>query len=149
MYDSKGDTLEHISKVREFLNDFVWRLLHRADNHDRSKLENTEKPYFDEWTPKLSGVTYGSQEYRDMLKKMKPAIDHHQSHNRHHPEYHENGITDMTLVDLVEMLCDWKAATMRHDDGNIWHSLEVNKNRFKMSPAIVALLKNTIEQQGW
>ena len=33
--------------------------------------------------------------------------------NRHHPEYYEDGIAGMTLVDLEEMLSDWEAASHR------------------------------------
>ena len=28
-------------------------------------------------TPRLRGLTYGSEEYRASLREMKPAIDHH------------------------------------------------------------------------
>jgi len=148
-YDSKGDTLDHIRKVQRHIGEMIRHLLVRAQVHDESKLMPPEKPYFDEWTPKLSGVTYGSDEYRDMLKQMKPAIDHHYSVNRHHSEYHTHGISDMTLIDFMEMLCDWKAATERHSDGNIMRSLEINSGRFNMAPEIVGLLKNTIQLMRW
>ena len=36
----------------------------------------------------------------------------------------------MNLVDIVEMLVDWKAASLRHNDGNILKSLESNRTRF-------------------
>ena len=49
--------------------------------------------------------------------KFKPAIDHHYANNRHHPEHWPNGINDMTLMDLIEMLADWKAATARNKNG--------------------------------
>ena len=62
MYDSKGDTLEHIQMVRIFLDKIIIELMHRAQNHDETKLRPPEKEYFDEWTPKLSKVTYGSDE---------------------------------------------------------------------------------------
>ncbi len=77
---------------------------------------------------------------------MKVALDHHYAQNRHHPEHYKNGIDDMTLVDLVEMLCDWKAATLKHNDGNILRSLEINSKRFNMSPQVYNILKNTVEQ---
>ena len=38
--------------------------------------------------------------------------------NRHHPEHFgEDGIRGMNLPDVVEMLCDWKAASERTKDG--------------------------------
>ena len=129
-YDSKIETMKHIENVRKLIIECINSLSVRAQQHDASKLESPEKEYFDAWTPKLSGTTYGSDEYRGMLRQMKPAIDHHQKKNRHHPEYFRRGIYDMNLIDLVEMLCDWKAATMRHEDGDIWKSLQINKKRF-------------------
>ena len=80
---------------------------------------------------------------------MKPAIEHHQRTNRHHPEFHNNGINDMNLLDLIEMLCDWKAATLRNKNGDIRRSLEINSDRFDMNPAIKRLLRNTIAYMGW
>jgi len=149
-YDSKGDTLEHIQKVASLLLDVTHRLMSRAKFHDASKLEEPEKPYFDKWTPKLSGVTYGSDEYREMLAAMKPAIDHHQATNRHHPEcYGPENVSGMDLIDIVEMICDWKAATERHNDGDIRRSLEINTERFNLSPSVTRLLENTINSMGW
>lgn len=51
----------------------------------------------------------------------------------------------MNLVDMIELICDWFAATMRHDDGNIDKSLEINKGRFHMDEQTVSLLKNTVD----
>ena len=58
------------------------------------------------------------------MEAMQSFIEIHYAKNRHHPENHRNGIKDMTLVDLIEMLSDWKAATLRHADGNILKSIE-------------------------
>lgn len=147
-YDSKGDTLDHIQKVQSLIYEVVVALLGRAVKHDKSKLESPEKETLDEWSPRLRATTYGSQEYRDMLSQM-PAMGDHVLKNRHHPEYHDDGIAGMSLIDLIEMLCDWKAATLRHDDGDIRRSLEINRTRFDMRRAIYTLLKITIEEMGW
>jgi hypothetical protein len=63
--------------------------------------------------------------------------------NRHHPEHFENGIRGMNLIDLIEMFCDWYAATQRHNDGDIIMSIEINQKRFEYSDDIKAILKNT------
>lgn len=52
-------------------------------------------------------------------------------------------INGMTLVDLVEMFCDWKASSLRHNDGNIRKSIEINSARFRMTPQMVQILENT------
>jgi len=144
-YDSKFETREHIYNVRELIFLFCSLLSIRGVKHDKSKLEDPEKPIFDEWTPKLSSVTYGSDEYRDMLEQMKPAIDHHQKNNRHHPEFFKNEIEDMNLIDIVEMFLDWKAATLRHKDGDIFKSIEINQTRFEINDQLCQIFKNTAE----
>ena len=74
---------------------------------------------------------------------MGPALAHHYANNRHHPEHHKNGVDDMTLIDVLEMLIDWKAASERHNDGNILKSIEKNADRFGLSPQLVKILENT------
>lgn len=76
---------------------------------------------------------------------LKPAIDIHYKNNRHHPEHFANGIKDMTLLDLLEMLCDWKASSERHADGNIYRSIEINQSRFGYSDELKDILKNTVD----
>jgi len=74
---------------------------------------------------------------------MGSAVKHHQENNSHHPEAHEEGIDGMNLIDIVEMLCDWKAATLRTKNGDIQKSLEIQKERFGISDQLYNILKNT------
>ena len=148
-YDSTVDTLKHIDTVRHFLRGVIEDLQYRAEHHDASKLESPEKEAYDLLTPRLAGLTYGSDEYRASLREMKPAIDHHYAHNSHHPEHWPNGVADFDLLDLVEMLCDWKAASLRHADGNILASIEHNVGRFALDPQIASILRNTVTRMGW
>lgn len=142
---TNNDTFRHIERVRNLLNACVIELLKRGELHDQTKLESPEVALFTEYTPKLAGVTYGSDEYKEFLSLMRPALEHHYAHNRHHPEHHKNGVEDMNLLDIVEMLCDWKAASERHNDGNIRKSIEVNADRFCLSPQMVRVLENTAD----
>lgn len=137
------ETIKHIEKVRYFISFVMEELRLRAVNHDGSKLESPEVETFAEFTPKLAGSTYGSDEYREFLKGMDEALQHHYECNRHHPEHFENGINDMNLVDIVEMICDWKAASMRHNDGNIYKSIEINAKRFGYGKQLEHILLNT------
>lgn len=145
IYDSKPDTEKHIKNVRAFLGAFCGELALRADSHDRSKLNDPEKDIFDEFTPKLKNLDYGSDEYRECLSSMGIALKHHYEVNRHHPEHFENGIDDMNLIDLVEMFFDWYAATLRHENGNMFSSLGINKNRFNISNQLFNVFANTIK----
>lgn len=138
------DTMRHIERVRNLLSLMMANLEMRSVEHDQSKLESPEVELFTELTPQLAALTYGSSEYQAALVKLKPALDHHYANNRHHPEHFKNGIRDMNLIDLIEMFCDWKAATERHDNGNLRKSIEHNATRFGMSPDLVKIFENTI-----
>ena len=144
-YDSYADTMDHKDKVANLLKWFLRELLDRKLYHDESKLHPPEKEVFDEVTPKLRSLTYGSDEYHQQLTYMAAALQHHYANNRHHPEYHENGVFDMTLVDIVEMFCDWVAATQRHDDGDIYKSIDHNRGRFEFGPVLECIFRNTAE----
>jgi hypothetical protein len=148
-YDSNQDTEAHIARVRGLISTTVENLQRRAHYHDASKLGAVEKPIFDKMTPLLKGSTYGSDEYRAMLAEMKPALDNHYRENRHHPEHHASGVDGMTLIDLLEMLCDWKAAGERHANGSIVASLKHNKVRFLISEQLAGVLENTAKELGW
>ena len=148
-YDSRPETLEHIREVQGLLGDVVIQLLQRSAEHDRSKLESPEVEVFDEFTPKLRTSTYGSDEYKGFLEGMGEGLQHHYAVNRHHPEHFENGTLDMNLIDVIEMLADWKAATLRHDDGDLGRSITQNKERFGYGERFERLLRNTAEDLGW
>ncbi len=148
-YDSTDDTRKHIGQVRDALTTFIIKLSARSLLHDASKLSDPEKPLFDKMTPKLAKLTYGSDEYKDALRELGTALEHHYAHNSHHPEHYENGIDGMDLLDVVEMLCDWKAATERHDNGDLAKSLEINRRRFGIGDQLYAILLNTAKRVGW
>ena len=141
-----AETQKHIRKVQELMNLFLKEIISRGEHHDDSKLEEPELSGFAENTIKLGKVEYGSPEYSELLREVKPTIEHHYSKNRHHPEHWPNGIEDMTLVDILEMLCDWKAATARNKNGNIRKSIEINSNKFKISPQLRLILENTVRE---
>jgi hypothetical protein len=144
-FETMCDTYEHKQLVSKFLSLLITKLLARGITHDNSKLTEPEVDIFTEYTPKLAKTTYGSEEYKTFLKEMKPALDHHYAQNAHHPEHFLNGIKDMTLIDLMEMVCDWKASTLRHNDGNILTSIEKNQERFGYSQELAQVLKNTVK----
>lgn len=140
------ETLKHIRRVQEILSTFAAQLLVRGNEHDASKLEEPELNLFSEHTSRLQKLQYGSPEYRESLNALRPALEHHYARNRHHPEHHKNGIDDMTLQDLIEMFCDWKAASERQNDGNILKSIETNGERFKMSEQLISIFENTARE---
>lgn len=140
-----AETQKHVRSVQRNLNIFIRALMSRGETHDNSKFEEPELTIFAQNTAKLAAVEYGTPEYAALLKEVRPAIEHHYAKNCHHPEHFPNGINGMTLVDLIEMLSDWEAATARNKNGNIRKSLEVNAERYDISPQLQQILKNTVD----
>jgi len=144
-YDSRPDTNEHIGQVRGLLLGCAADLITRAHRHDRSKLEPPEVEVFDEFTPKLRDSTYGSEEYKEFLAGMGEGLKHHYAVNDHHPEHFGEGLAEMNLLQLTEMLCDWIAATRRHADGDIHRSIDQNADRFGYGHEMKRLLHTTVD----
>ena len=142
----KAETYKHIGKVRIYIDQIIRKLLLAAENHDTSKLEEPEAKSFEKLTPKLRSSTYDSSEYKRYLRQISPALKHHYRANRHHPQHFKDGIKGMTLIDLIEMLCDWKAATLRHKNGDIFKSIELNQKRFGYSDELKQILINTVKR---
>ncbi|MDH3379025.1 MAG: DUF5662 family protein [Gammaproteobacteria bacterium] len=147
-YDSTLDTQTHIQEVQDALGVIMAELGTRAMVHDKSKLEEPEKSIFDEVTPRLRALTYGSPEYKASLVDMGDALTHHYAKNSHHPEHYNTGIQGMDLLDVVEMFCDWCAATQRHKDGNILRSITQNEKRFSTGPVLASIFRNTAIRYG-
>ncbi|MBR4397349.1 MAG: hypothetical protein IKS93_05795 [Methanobrevibacter sp.] len=144
-YDSRKDTEKHIKRVGFYLKKCHVEITKRIKRHDYDKIHNkVEKKLFDEYTPKLKNCTYGSDEYKTFLEGLKEGLNIHYANNRHHPEHFENGIQGMNLIDLLEMICDWKAASERHNDGDIYKSIEINQERFGYSNELKSILRNTV-----
>lgn len=154
-YDSRNDTWEHIARVQHFLRRAVINLSERSDLHDESKLVEPELEAFDRMTPRLAELEYGSEEYKASVRELGPALKHHFEHNDHHPEHWPNGIRDMSLLSLLEMLCDWRAASertkQRFDDPEkvTRFNLAHNKERFGISDELAQILENTCEELGF
>lgn len=150
MYDSRADVLEHRKQVRKLIQQVVAELIDRQVHHDASKLCEPEKSLYDEFKPKLEKVElefgYGSPQYESLVKELNVAFHHHFEVNRHHPEHFENGVSGMTLIDVVEMLCDWTASAGRYGKSP---SIEANQRRFGISNQLAEILQNTVEEMNW
>lgn len=141
------ETLEHKHRVQELMNAVIIELINRATTHDNSKLGEHELEQFAKLGKPLEGITYGSEEYKEQINSiLGDALKHHYENNRHHPEHHPNGIKDMDLLDILEMLVDWRAATERHKDGDIYRSIEINQDRFRYGDELKGIFKNTVDR---
>lgn len=106
--DHLQKVLRHISKVTDNCNVMAQKLIELdqlplakelislGQIHDNSKLSNAT-----EWL-------YLRDEYSGS-KEFQLALESHWSNNPHHPEHWLNGISDMSLPHIGEMVADWKA----------------------------------------
>jgi hypothetical protein len=149
-YDSTADTKAHIARVQELLQEIIDNLTVRAAHHDESKLAEPEKSAFDRATPALKELVYGTPEYKQAIKELLgPAVKHHYEVNDHHPEHYENGIAGMSLLAIVEMFCDWRAASERMKGGSLAQSLKVNRERFGANDMLSQIFENTRKELDW
>lgn len=140
IYQHDGDL-----PVAEEAARWIQRLLEdRAQNHDNSKREWPERPIFARTDARLKNLTYGSEEYEEALGFLGPALEHHYAANPHHPEFYDDGIRGMNLLDLGEMACDWAAAIERHEDGHPLQSMNKNRTRFDIPDGMALMLTNTL-----
>ncbi len=143
------DTHKHIAEVGLNLSLVVVELEERKRAHDASKLKEPELSGYEGLNDAVKGLTYGSAEYRAAFEPFKPIIQHHYANNTHHPEHWPNGVADMSLLDIIEMLCDWKAASARNN-GDFKKSLEISIARFHFDDdRIGEILMNTARELGW
>ena len=143
------DTADHIAKVQAALTEVTSNLTIRAAYHDESKLREPELSGYAALRARLSEVKYGTPEYKAALEEGKEPIAAHYAANSHHPEHYENGIAGMSLLDIIEMFCDWYAAGQRTKEGSLKQSLEVNRTRFGADPVLAQIFENTRIEMGW
>ena len=118
-------THEHIARVRACLEIVAQssphsvELLARAQSHDASKFELEERvPYI--WLTEYHRCRHSGEAFEypvGMQEKVRGAIQHHVTSNRHHPEFHDTP-DDMSEVDLIEMACDWTAMAQEFGQDN-------------------------------
>ena len=105
----------------DYVNIFRAELIRRALIHDIDKCADV--PYqFAEYTVGSDyffskgghNMKYDSKEYlktRTDAYAGLNALDKHRKVNDHHPEYYEDYKKDMRLLQLMEMVCDWRGTT--------------------------------------
>lgn len=145
-YDCTDDVLEHKRRVKYFMYGVAQLILHRMEDHDNSKLLPPEKQMYDIFTPKLKALQFGSEEYKAALSEMGEALKHHYSVNRHHPEFWPDGISGMTLYDIIEMFCDWQAAA---DARHVPVNLEALRVRFGIGEQLMQIFYNTLKDDDF
>jgi Family of unknown function (DUF5662) len=140
--DFLDDLVDHKDRVSTYMSRATGNLIRRSNSHDNSKFGSEEFEAYNGAFAELQQYTYGTEEYRAALRKIKPAIKHHYSVNDHHPEYHEHGVADMNLIQVLEMVCDWMAASDRSGSRS---GFDINKTRFGIDDQLFEIIMNTVK----
>ena len=153
--DRVGRCLAVMASVTDYANE----LNERARVHDASKFGAIERvPYI--WLTEFhrcrrDGLPFVYPE--GMEERVRAAIEHHVTTNRHHPEFHSDP-NQMTDVDLIEMVCDWTAMSQEFGqdggsargwaDKTIGKRLELNDDRKRFVYAMIGLLDSQLKAQA-
>ena len=128
----------------------------RAADHDASKFSEDERvPYI--WLTEFHRCRRAGETFtypQGMEERVRSAIDHHVTTNRHHPEFHSDP-NDMTDVDLIEMVCDWTAmakefgenggSARQWADKTIGSRLKLKDDRHAFVYKMIELLDSALE----
>lgn len=144
-----GYMVPHKQAVFEQMQMFANGLMIRAQIHDESKMTEPELSGFAEDYGLLKTLEFGSADWRLAMSKLKPIIEAHYNNNDHHPEHFDNGVNGMHLIQLIEMLADWYAASSTTKDGNIERSIRVGIERFGIGSQLADIIWNTATTMGW
>lgn len=141
---------KHRHRVFTYMSRIAREIMQRGNDHDQSKYSDQEFPVYARTIKEFDKHQFGTEGYKKAKESLGPALEHHFKHNRHHPEHFEMGIDGMTLVDLLEMVCDWKSATLNHPEkpGNMTKSLEMAIVKYNISPQLARVLYNTMREFG-
>lgn len=143
--DFKKETQDHRMQVAAMLERVATELRNRQKNHDKSKLAEPELSGYTAMIPQISKYPRGSEEQKRVFARFKHIIDHHYRNNRHHAQFFKNGIKDMNLVDVFEMICDWcSAAYQREGARDMVKVVAGNKDWMGFSDEFEAVLENTV-----
>lgn len=135
---------EHRNHVQEKLFKIIKELWKRAEDHDKSKLQ---EPEYSGWKsmdlePRYK---YGTKEYFDKMKRYKWVFDLHYKNNRHHPEHWQGFFNDMDLLDFIEMILDWCSYKENITSAEMIKIVEENCDRFDFPPLLKDLAINTLK----
>lgn len=140
----------HINTVQLMIERMIQKLRFRAISHDATKFQEPEYLIFKKYSEKLREAKFGTEKYFAILNEseFQQCLQHHYANNRHHPQYYSNGINGMSLIDLMEMLADWKSASSAQGNSML-KSLQIQKERFGIDDQLYQILENTIREMGW
>ena len=97
--------IEKIINNYKLSSDEIYELKLRIKNHDSDKFELKYAQLLNSYNDVKNKIKLSINE----KEKIKYIIHQHKKNNKHHIEYYSD-INDMTIVDLIEFICDLHAS---------------------------------------
>lgn len=138
-YDDLYNAIEELEKGRIY-------------DHDMSKYSDEEfEPYRAKYyatEKESSGLT--DEEKTELDRKADLAWKHHYENNPHHPKYwldkETNKPTDMDLISIIEMICDWEAMSMKFDGNTIdWYANDADEEKTDMTDRTKSIVEEFLD----
>lgn len=142
--DFKSATMEHKTRVSIKMSALAREITRRGNVHDNSKFKTPEVEIYSAHFNELNNAKYGSPEYDKALDNIKPALNHHNAENDHHVQHFENGIFEMNLVQILEMLCDISVTAEAKGEDAVYN-LPTWMQRNHIPENYYRILRNTLE----
>ena len=127
--------IRHRAVIQDSLRGIAQQLERRGELHDLSKFSDAEFPGFVRINAAARNHEFGSPEYKAALASAGGtggAVDNHFKSNRHHPEFFSDQ-SEMTFIDIIEMVCDWHAAASTYGTNTLRDSLPKQRERFNLT----------------
>lgn len=139
--------IRHRDNIQTALSRIVNEIEERGLRHDLSKFKEDEAEGFVRINKTARNCEYGSEEYENTMVKEKGedgCITKHFSRNRHHVEFHDSA-HDMTFIDIIEMVCDWWAASKTYGTNTLQKKLPELKEQGDFSEPQLWLIDEVVE----
>ena len=134
---------QHKEGVKNYLEIITMLLNTRALTHDNSKSSEEEYKYYKMANSVNRNDFKTYEEYLDYITPtLNKGLKHHYENNRHHPEFFDNGIDDMTLIDIMEMIADWCIA-IKQNGKDLYEEVQYNFDKYNISEQLRKIIINT------
>ena len=141
--DTVDSIIKHKKSVKRRLLYIADKIRERAEAHDNSKLNYPELGWLVAMD-KEGRAPYGSEEYFEKQKRWECFFKHHYSENTHHPDHYDEGTKGMSVVDIVEMMCDVISYLDEIPQEKVFEVISEQAERFGFSSELKAILTNTL-----
>ena len=127
--------MRHRNMVNYALNEMADELRTRGRVHDLSKLQYDEFVGYIGINVAARQYEFGSDELKAAIAEQGDSVRLHYRRNQHHPEWYDSP-DSMTLMNVIEMVIDWWAASMAYggnSKGDVRRSRDEMYKRYEFS----------------